>query len=308
MTVMPTWDQFMAPVLTVMSDGAVRGIREIRTAASQAERLTEAQLDELLPSGQRKAENRIGWAVSYLTRVGALQRPTRGQYSITDGGRQLLAAHPHGITELDLRLLVRAGDEWWTQKGSSTRPLADAHDLADNEVVATLDPVEQIEQGIERIQAEVAADLLARLHVQAPAFFEQAVLDLLIAMGYGGAEGRATRTQLTNDGGIDGIIDQDALGLSRIYVQAKRYALGSSVQRPEIQGFVGALHGNKAGQGVFITTARFSAGAQTYAKEVPTPVVLIDGPRLASLMIRYGVGVQVRRTVALVEVDEDFFE
>jgi restriction system protein len=292
----------------VMSDGAVRGIREIRASTAQAERLTEAQLDELLPSGQRKAENRIGWAVSYLTRVGALQRPTRGQYSITDGGRQLLAAHPHGITELDLRLLVRAGDEWWTQKGSSTRPLADAHDLADNEVVATLDPVEQIEQGIERIQAEVAADLLARLHVQAPAFFEQAVLDLLIAMGYGGAEGRATRTQLTNDGGIDGIIDQDALGLSRIYVQAKRYALGSSVQRPEIQGFVGALHGNKAGQGVFITTARFSAGAQTYAKEVPTPVVLIDGPRLASLMIRYGVGVQVRRTVALVEVDEDFFE
>ncbi|HEY8664932.1 MAG TPA: restriction endonuclease [Propionibacteriaceae bacterium] len=308
MTVMPTWDQFMSPVLTVMSDGAVRGIREIRTAAAQAERLTEAQLDELLPSGQRKAENRIGWAVSYLTRVGALQRPTRGQYSITDGGRQLLAAHPQGITELDLRLLVRAGDEWWIQKGSSNRSLADGHSLVDNGTIATLDPVEQIEQGIERIHAEVAADLLARLHAQAPAFFEQAVLDLLIAMGYGGAEGRATRTQLTNDSGIDGIIDQDALGLSRIYVQAKRYALDSSVQRPEIQGFVGALHGNKAGQGVFITTARFSGGAQTYAKEVPTPVVLIDGPRLASLMIRYGVGVQVRRTVALVEVDEDFFE
>jgi len=308
MTVMPTWDQFMAPVLTVMSDGAVRGIREIRASTAQAERLTEAQLDELLPSGQRKAENRIGWAVSYLTRVGALQRPTRGQYSITDGGRQLLAAHPHGIAELDLRLLVRAGDEWWIQKGSSTKPLGDVRELIDNGATATLDPVEQIEQGIERIHAEVAADLLARLHAQAPAFFEQAVLDLLLAMGYGGAEGRASRTQLTNDGGIDGIIDQDALGLSRIYVQAKRYALGSSVQRPEIQGFVGALHGNKAGQGVFITTARFSTGAQKYANEVPTPVVLIDGPKLASLMIRYGVGVQVRRTVKLVEVDEDFFE
>lgn len=308
MTVMPTWDQFMAPVLTVMSDGAVRGIREIRTTAAQAERLTEAQLDELLPSGQRKAENRIGWAVSYLTRVGALQRPTRGQYSITDGGRQLLAIHPHGITELDLRLLVRAGDEWWVQKGSSTRPLADVRDLASNGAITTLDPVEQIEQGIERIQAEVAADLLARLHAQAPAFFEQAVLDLLIAMGYGGAEGRATRTQLTNDGGIDGIVDQDALGLSRIYVQAKRYALDAAVGRPEIQAFVGALHGNQAGQGVFITTARFSAGAQEYAKAVPTRIVLIDGQRLASLMIRYGVGVQVRRTVALVEVDEDFFE
>ena len=202
----------------------------------------------------------------------------------------------------------RAGDEWWIQKGSSTKPLGDVRELIDNGATATLDPVEQIEQGIERIHAEVAADLLARLHAQAPAFFEQAVLDLLLAMGYGGAEGRASRTQLTNDGGIDGIIDQDALGLSRIYVQAKRYALGSSVQRPEIQGFVGALHGNKAGQGVFITTARFSTGAQKYANEVPTPVVLIDGPKLASLMIRYGVGVQVRRTVKLVEVDEDFFE
>ncbi len=308
MTVMPTWDQFMAPVLTVMSDGAVRGIREIRTAAAHAERLTEAQLDEVLSSGQRKAENRIGWAVSYLTRVGALQRPTRGQYSITDGGRQLLAAHPHGITELDLRLLVRAGDEWWTQKGSSTRPLADAHDLADNEVVATLDPVEQIEQGIARIQADIAADLLTRLHAQDPSFFEQAVLDLLIAMGYGGAEGRATRTQLTNDGGIDGVVDQDALGLSRIYVQAKRYNLDAVVGRPEIQAFVGALHGNQAGQGVFITTGRFTAGAQEYAKSVPTRIVLIDGARLAALMIRYGVGVQVKRTVHIVEVDEDFFE
>lgn len=127
-------------------------------------------------------------------------------------------------------------------------------------------------------------------------------------MGYGGTEGRATRTQLVGDGGIDGVVDQDALGLSRIYVQAKRYALDSSVGRPEIQGFVGALHGNQAGQGVFITTGRFSTGARAYAESVPTRVVLIDGERLAALMIRYGVGVQVRRTVQIVEVDEDFFE
>ena len=307
---MPTWDQFMVAVLQLMSDGAVRGIRDIRTTIARAEVLSEAQREEVLPSGQLKVDNRIGWAVSYLTRVGALQRPARAQYSITDAGRQLLSVHPGGITEADIRALARAGDEWWIPKASPARGVAVTQTgiAAVEEVATGLDPVEQIEQGIARIQADVAADLLGRLHAQAPVFFEQAVLDLLIAMGYGGAEGRASRTQLTNDGGIDGIIDQDALGLSRIYVQAKRYALGSSVQRPEIQGFVGALHGNKAGQGVFITTARFSAGAQTYAKEVPTPVVLIDGPRLASLMIRYGVGVQVRRTVALVEVDEDFFE
>lgn len=310
MTVMPTWDKFMVPVLRLMSDGAVRGIRDIRVSTARAEHLSDAQLEETLTSGQLKSDNRIGWAVSYLSRVGALARPARGQYSITDLGRQLLSTHPGGLDESDIRALAHAGDEWWIQKGSPGRDSAVAHPdvVALDDEVTQLDPVEQIEQGIARIQADVAADLLARLHAQAPAFFEQAVLDLLIAMGYGGAEGKATRTKLTNDRGIDGIIDQDALGLSRIYVQAKRYALDSSVQRPEIQGFVGALHGNKAGQGVFITTARFSAGAQTYAKEVPTPVVLIDGPRLASLMIRYRVGVQVKQTYEIVEIDEDFFD
>lgn len=180
--------------------------------------------------------------------------------------------------------------------------------LTASEQEAPLDPVEQIESGIERIHAEVAVDLLRRLHDREPAFFEQAVLDLLMAMGYGGAEGTATRTQLVNDGGIDGVVDQDALGLSRIYMQAKRYALDSSVGRPEIQGFVGALHGNQANQGVFITTGRFSGGARAYADSVASRVVLIDGSRMAALMIRYGVGVQVKRTVQIVEVDEDFFE
>jgi len=117
MTGIPTWDQFMAPVLGLMSDGTVRGIREIRTTTARIELLGEDQLEEVLPSGQLKADNRIGWAVSYLTRVGALQRPSRAQYSITDAGRQLLSAHPQGITESDIRAMARAGDEWWIQKG-----------------------------------------------------------------------------------------------------------------------------------------------------------------------------------------------
>lgn len=139
-------------------------------------------------------------------------------------------------------------------------------------------------------------------------FFEQAVLDLIMAMGYGGAEGSATRTQLSADGGIDGIVDQDALGLSRIYVQAKRYGPDNIVGRPAIQAFVGALAGNQANQGVFITTSRFSADARAFAESVPTRVVMIDGQRLARLMIRYGVGVQVKQTIQVVEIDEDFFE
>ncbi len=299
----PSWDQFMAPVLRVLLDGQVRQRRNLNALVADALSLTEEQRTELLSSGQVKYANRVGWATSYLTRVGALDRPARGQYAITDAGRQLLAQHPDRITELELRPLARVGDEWWVTKR------ADDHSVPREPLEATdLDPTEQIEQGIDRIHANVASDLLSRLYEQDPAFFEQAVLDLLMGMGYGGAEGRATRTQLSADGGIDGIVDQDALGLSRIYVQAKRYALETTVGRPDIQAFVGALHGNQANQGVFITSGRFSAGARQYADTVPTRVVLIDGERLAALMIRYGVGVQVKRTLHIVEVDEDFFE
>ena len=176
------------------------------------------------------------------------------------------------------------------------------------EEASKLDPEEQIASGVARINADVADQLLTRILAQEPVFFEQAVLDLLIAMGYGGAEGSATRTQLSRDGGIDGIVDQDALGLNRIYVQAKRYAADNVIGRPSIQAFVGALAGNQASQGVFITTSRFSTDARTYADQVPTRIVLIDGEKLTRLMIRYGVGVQVKRIVQIVEMDEDFFE
>ncbi|CAM4013324.1 restriction endonuclease [Janibacter anophelis] len=302
MVTLPSWDGFMVPVLQLLADGEVHSLRSIRTDVAQAS-LTEEQREQVLPSGSPKADNRIGWAVSYLYRVGALERRARGEYRITDVGVRLLADHPEGITEVELRQYARPGDSWWTTKATDNAPTSAVITSSPE-----IDPTEQVEEGIARIHADVAAELLRRLHANDPAFFEQAVLDLLVAMGYGGADGRATRTQLSNDGGIDGIIDQDALGLSRVYVQAKRYALDSSVGRPEIQGFVGALHGQSANQGVFITTGRFSAGARAYAEGVATRVVLVDGERMAALMIRYGVGVQVWQTVQIVEVDEDFFE
>ncbi len=303
----PTWDQFMAPVLRVLSDGAVRQRRYLVDAVSREVDLSDAERQMTLPSGQLTVENRIGWALSDLARSGALDRPTRGHYVLTEVGRTLLASHPNGITQQDLPPLVGGA----APLGAVTRTTGDGlapPPRTDGLPDFALDPVEQIERGIERIHTDLAADLLSRLHAKDPAFFEQAVLDLLMAMGYGGTQGTATRTQLVNDGGIDGIVDQDALGLSRIYVQAKRYALDASVLRPEIQAFVGALHGNAANQGVYITTARFSAGAREYVKGLQARVVLIDGHRLAALMIRYGVGVQVKRVVQIVEVDEDFFE
>lgn len=304
---MPTWEEFMAPSLRVLSDGEVHRTRAIVEASADLLGVTAEQRQVVIPSGQEQYRNRGNWALSYLARVGALERPSRGQYLITDIGRQLLADHPAGVTQQHLFDLLEPDDprDWRTPRHVS----ADPEPVMQAPLVESeLDPIEQIEQGISRIHADVAADLLVRLHEKEPAFFEQAVLDLLIGMGFGGTDGKATRTQLVGDGGIDGIVDQDALGLSRIYVQAKRYAPDSSVTRPEVQGFVGALHGNQANQGVFITTGRFSAGAREYAGNVPTRVVLIDGARLTGLMIRYGVGVQVKRTVHIVEVDEDFFE
>lgn len=302
----PTWDQYMIPALHVLVDGQMRRTREIVDRAADLLQLSETDRAVLIPSGQEQWKNRGNWALSYLARAGAVERPSRGRYVITEVGRGLLEAHPNGMTEKDLRSVPGYDSPRVAQK-----PTADAAPATPAPVVeerTELDPDEQIENGIARIHADVADQLLSRIQAQDPEFFEKAVLDLLMAMGYGGAEGSATRTQLSRDGGIDGIIDQDALGLSRIYVQAKRYASDNTVGRPAIQEFVGALAGNAASQGVFLTTSRFSVDAQRYADQVQARIVLVDGAKLSRLMIRYGVGVQVRRTVQIVDVDEDFFE
>lgn len=302
----PTWDQYMAPSLHVLSDGEVHRTRQIVEAAANLLGVTDEQRLILIPSGQEQYRNRGTWAWSHLSRVGAAERQTRGHYRITDVGRKLLADHPDGVTERHLRAL--SGDpnapHTWKAFPTTATPLPEAS----TEEESVLDPEEQIASGVARINDDIADQLLTRILAHDPVFFEQAVLELLMAMGYGGAEGTATRTQLSSDGGIDGIIDQDALGLSRIYVQAKRYGGDNSVGHEAIQAFVGALAGNQANQGVFITTSRFSRTAIDYADSVATRVILIDGERLTRLMIRYGVGVQVKRRIEIVEIDEDFFE
>ena len=302
----PTWDQYMIPALHVLVDGQMRRTREIVDRAADLLQLSEIDRAVLIPSGQEQWKNRGNWALSYLARAGAVERPSRGRYVITEVGRGLLEAHPNGMTEKDLRSVPGYDSPRLAQKAAADA--APATPAPAVEERTELDPDEQIENGIARIHADVADQLLTRIQAQDPEFFEKAVLDLLMAMGYGGAEGSATRTQLSRDGGIDGIIDQDALGLSRIYVQAKRYASDNTVGRPAIQEFVGALAGNAASQGVFLTTSRFSVDAQRYADQVQARIVLVDGAKLSRLMIRYGVGVQVRRTVQIVDVDEDFFE
>lgn len=303
---MPTWEGFMHPCLTVLSDGSTRSRREMNALTADAVGLSDEQRAILLNSGQPMYANRIDWALSFLARVGALSRPSRGNYWLTGAGRQVLARFPDSVTERDITALGADPESGIRPYVPSNHSEASAPTI-DNPV-ATLDPTEQIEQGVARVHEAVAKELLERLRDKEPAFFEQAVVDLLVAMGYGGTGGVAAATQLVNDGGIDGIIDQDVLGLNKVYVQAKRYSAGNSVQRPELQGFVGALVG-KADRGVFITTSTFSKGAIEYAdRSTAARLILIDGSRLTELMIRFGVGVQVRDTFHVVEIDEDFFE
>lgn len=301
---LPNWEDFNVPVLKVLLNGNLLPIRELRQKVADAVGLSEEQRSLSIPSGQLAYEGRISWAASYLNRVDALERPQRGHYRITSIGKQLLQDHPKSIRESHLRELAKPDDQWWVpRRGTGT---IDEEISTFNETETSLDPTEQVEQGIARIHEDVAHGLLTRLQDREPEFFERAVVDLLLKMGYGGAHGRGTVTQISNDGGIDGVIDQDALGLNKVYIQAKRYAPDNAVQRPDVQSFVGALSG-KADGGLLITTGRFSKGAVEYARDVPARIILVDGQQLTKLMIRYGVGVEVKQTYSIVGIDEDFF-
>ena len=302
---MPVWSGFLKPVLEVMADGTAWSRRDLYKSVCDHVGLTADQLAEALSSGESRAENRIGWAVSALIKAELIEKPQRGTYLLNAAGRAFLEKHPGEVSEKTLKTLpvyqvylssIGTGEP--AAKSVAMEPSAD--ELAD--------PLEMIENGVAALHSVVSADLLKRLREQDPSFLEQSVLDVLVAMGYGGTEQRATVLGGSGDGGVDGVIDQDPLGLERVYVQAKRYGKDNSVQRPDIQGFVGALHGVGANRGVFITTSRFSSGATEYAKGINTRVVLIDGQRLTELMIKYGVGVQKRQVFTVVEVDEDYFE
>jgi len=301
---MPTWEEFISPTLRAMSDGVTRTRREIHPLVADEAGLSADQRSVSLASGQLLFANRIGWGLSLLARTGALARPTRGSYVITDAGANLAKRFPDGVNEKQIRELARNPETGLRPYVASTKPEKDV--TASASIDTNVTPTELVDAGLQRINDELSSELLVRLVEKNPDFFEEAVVKLLLAMGYGGQLGKGWATQRSNDGGIDGVIDQDFLGLNKVYIQAKRYALDASVGRPEIQSFVGALSG-KADSGVFLTTGRFSSGAVEYAESVPTRVILVDGFQLAELMIRFQVGVQQTRAISITEIDEDFF-
>ena len=302
---MPNWEEFISPTLRAMSDGKIRSRREIYPAVADEAGLSDGQKSATLASGQEVYANRIGWGLSLLAKTGALERPSRGAYVITEAGKQLLGRSPTNLSQRDVKEAAVDPNSGLTPYIASVRQEQTLFEPYSKDETRT--PLELIDDGIRLIEEEVSNELLDRLVANDPWFFEDAVVKLLIGMGYGGELGKGWSTKRSNDGGIDGVIDQDLLGLNKVYIQAKRYGPNSSpVSRPDIQSFVGALSG-KADSGVFVTTGRFSRDAVDYAASVPTKLILVDGEQLARLMIRFHVGVQQTRAISIVEIDEDFF-
>jgi restriction system protein len=297
----PDYQSLMAPTLSVLADGGEYSLAGLREAVAASLVLTEEDLRAKIPSGTPLFANRLHWAVTYMYQAGLLSRPKRGVVRITDRGRSVAAANPDRI---DLRVLSEFA-EFIDFKGRSHPPRQtgepDRHDEGST-------PREAVSTAVDEANAAVAAEVLDRVRQREPVFLERLVLAVLTAMGYGGAAGAAEHLGRAGDEGLDGVIRQDPLGLDRIYVQAKRYGASRAVGRPEIQEFVGALHGAQADRGIFITTSRFTPEAVTYADRVAARVVLIDGLALSGLMVRYNVGVQDQQTYVIKRVDEDFFD
>ena len=302
--VIPDFVSIFRPMLDVLSDGETRDTVWLRDELAKRFAVTPEERKELLPSGTgRLYDNRVAWAYVHLQHAAAIERVARANYKITDRGRDLLRDHPDRI---DMKVMNQFPEVVAFRKGGKKRKEEVAKEGA--KLDEERSPLERIADAHADHEAELAAALMQRLHECDPTFFEQLVLKVLVAMGYGGTEEEASEhLGRSGDGGIDGVINEDRLGLDRIYVQAKRRTEGS-VGRPEVMGFVGALDGKGANKGVFITSSRFSLEAQQWTDSLARNVALIDGERLAELMIRFGVGVTQQDTFDTHAVDEDFFQ
>lgn len=304
----PTFDQLLRPILELASQEDTT--RRTASAAMVKEfALTKEQQEERIPSGgATKINNRAGWAMSHLTKGGLIEKVAKYTYRTTDKGKDYLSTHEGPITPVDLKNIegfVEAWEEASKLNAANKTKSADNSDNDANNSITT--PEELIDNEVGKMDENLRSELLDQLASVDPFHFEQVVIDLLFAMGYGGSREEAAQvTKKSSDEGIDGIINEDRLGLDIIYVQAKRWH--NTIGRKEIQSFVGALAGKQADKGVFITTSDFAKTAAEYARTVTQKVILIDGQRLAELMIEHDVGVSTTRSIALKRLDSDYFE
>ncbi|BAT57553.1 Mrr restriction system protein [Variibacter gotjawalensis] len=301
---MPDFQEFMLPVLRSAADGEKRNA-DIADRVADELKLTQEEREQLLPSGrQRVYLNRLQWAKFYLMKAGLVAFPSRGKFVATEEGRAVLAANPPHI---DRAFLMRYPAFRKFEVNDDPEAEVAGTPTSSQPSLATTTPEEQIESAVQSLQQALRSELLDRILDNSPAFFEQLIVDLLVAMGYGGShKNAAMQLGRSGDGGVDGIINEDRLGLDRVYIQAKRYK-DNSVGRPDVQAFVGSLVGFGATKGVFVTTSTFSGQARDFVKHLAQRVILIDGNHLAELMIEHGVGVRVSRAVEFKRLDEDFF-
>jgi restriction system protein len=300
----PEYNEIKVPALELLADGKVRRSSEIHAALAESFGLTATERAELLPSGaQRRWENRVLWALYDLFRAELLSKPKRGTYLITEAGRKVVQQKPKLIDRAFL-MQFPSFAEWMGR----TDPPADDETSPNPPPTPTgTTPEETIAAAHLVLNKALRTELLELVKAMDPSRFEKVVLDLLLAMGYGGSREEAARvTQASHDEGIDGVINEDRLGLDVIYLQAKRWQ--QTVGRKEIQSFVGALAGQQANKGVFITTSGFAETAIEYARKVSQKVILIDGDRLADLMIQHNIGVSRKQTYEVKQIDSDYFE
>ncbi len=299
----PEFQAFMLPVLRLAQDNQEHSLADAREVLAQQLNLTSEERNELLPSGrQRRFDNRVAWAKVYLEQAGLIESPRRAHFVITQRGQKLLAEHPPRI---DISLLERY--EEFQEFRTTSRKTEGGKQLVLAPVeTQNVTPEELLEQSYQSIRVELISDILSRVKSSSPDFFESLVVELLLKMGYGRSRAEAGRAiGGSGDEGIDGIISEDRLGLDTIYIQAKKWE--GTVGRPEIQKFVGALHGKRARKGVFITTGTFSMEARGYVSHIDPRVVLIDGRELAEYMLDLNLGVTTKTVYEIKRVDSDYF-
>jgi len=299
----PDFQSLMLPVLKLSATGELKSSEAVRILADQLH-LTEEDRSQLLLSGRQTTfVNRVSWAKAYLGMAGLVEKTRRAHFQITERGKQVLKTNPN---QINIKYLQQFPEFQKNRNGSGHGA---THEKLPAESGQGLTPDELLRNAAGRLEEELGSELLSRVCSAPPDFFERIIVQLLLAMGYGGSATEAGKALgRSGDGGVDGVIDQDPLGLDRIYVQAKRYGNGNTVGPSAIRDFFGSLDRFKAAKGLFVTTSSFSAAAKETAGLLSKRIVLIDGRRFTQLMIRYNVGCRVEDVVQLKKIDEDFFE
>lgn len=301
----PDYESLMPTVLRLAT--SERTISDAVLIVSDECDLSEEERQQLIPSGGKPLiKSRVEWAVTYLVQAGVLERPRRGHFLITQRGQEVLNDPPEKLDSQYLRRFPEFVDFLNRHRKKRSQPTSSTlSDDKTNEILQN--PEETLGEAYSVMEEELSSELLTRVLKQSPGFFERLVVTLLRSMGYGSEETLAKAVGRPGDGGIDGIIHEDKLGLDAVYLQAKKYDPSHSINRPDLQAFVGSLAGASAQKGIFVTTSSFSSGALEYLKTIPQRVVTIDGKKLVLLMIEHNVGVKELKNYIVHRVDEDFF-